>query len=159
VPGTYNIKASAKGFENSVVTEIVLNAGDVRTIPALALAVGAESQTVTVSASAEMIPVENGQHVDVLSSKDLDNLALEGQDTSELLKVLPGTVTQSGGLTNTSPTFSDLNITVDEAAIGSGLYTNGSIYRGGTSILVDGAQTIDIGDMASSLVIVIPDMT
>ncbi len=73
--------------------------------------------------------------------------------------MLPGTVTQSGGLTNTAPTFSDLNITVDESAVGSGLYTNGSIYRGGTSILVDGAETIDVGDMASSLVIVIPDMT
>jgi hypothetical protein len=158
VPGTYDIKATATGFQNTVVTGIVLNAGDVKTVPALALTVGTETQTVTVSAAAEMIPVENGQHTDVLSSKDIDNLALEGQDTSELLRVLPGTVTQSGSLTQTSPTFSDLNITVDEAAVGSGLYTNGSIFRGGTSILVDGAQTIDIGDMASSLVIVIPDM-
>ncbi len=70
VPGTYDIKASAKGFESSEVTDIVLNAGDVRTIPAFALAVGAETETVTVSAAAEMIPVENGQHVDVLSSKE-----------------------------------------------------------------------------------------
>src|SRR6185437_13338893 len=86
-------------------------------------------------------------------------LALEGQDTSELLRVLPGTTTRSGGLTNTSPAYSDLTITVDEAAIGSGLDTNGSISRGGTSILVDGAETIDVGNMANSLVIVIPDMT
>ena len=159
VPGTYDLKASAKGFESSEVTDIVLNAGDVRTVPAFALAVGSETETVTVSATSEMIPVENGQHIDVLSSKDIDNLALEGQDTTELLRVLPGTVTQSGGLTNTSPTFSDLNITVDESAVGSGLYTNGSIYRGGTSILVDGAETIDVGNMANSLVIVEPDMT
>lgn len=159
VPGTYDIKATAKGFESSAVTGIALNAGDVRTVPAFALAVGAETQTVTVSASAEMIPVENGQHVDVLTNKDIETLALEGQDTSELLRVLPGTSTMSGGLTNTSPAFSDLNITVDEAAVGSGLYTNGSIYRGGTSILVDGAETIDVGNMANSLVIVIPDMT
>ncbi len=159
VPGTYDIKASAKGFETKVVTGIALNAGDVKTVPALALAVGQETQTITVSASAEMIPVENGQHVDVLTSKDIDTLALEGRDTSELLRVLPGTVTTSGGLTQTSPQFSDLNITVDESAIGSGLYTNGSIYRGGESNLVDGAETIDIGDMASSLVIVSPEMT
>jgi hypothetical protein len=158
-PGTFDVRATAKGFQSTVVTGIVLNAGDTRDVPALDLTVGAQSQTITVSATSEMIPVENGQHVDVLSSKDIDTLALEGQDTSELLRVLPGTVTTSGGLTNTSPTFSDLNITVDEASIGSGLYTNGSIYRGGTSILVDGAETIDIGDMASSLVIVIPDMT
>jgi hypothetical protein len=158
-PGTYDIKASAKGFKATQVTGIVLNAGDVKTVPALDLTVGAESQTITVSASAEMIPVENGAHTDVLSAADIDNLALEGRDTTELLKVLPGTVTTSGSLTQTSPTFSDLNITVDEAGVGSGYYTNGSIYRGGTSILVDGAQTIDIGDMASSLVIISPEMT
>jgi len=158
-PGSYDIKASAKGFKAKEVTGIVLNAGDVRTVPALDLTVGAESQTVTVSATAEMIPVENGAHTDVLSASDIDNMALEGRDTTELLKVLPGTVTTSGSLTQTSPTFSDLNITVDEAGVGDGYYTNGSVYRGGTSILVDGAQTIDIGDMASSLVIVSPEMT
>jgi hypothetical protein len=159
VPGTYDIKATAKGFKSKVVTGIVLNAGDNRTVPALNLEVGTATETVTVSATSEMIPVENGAHTDVLSSKDIDTLALQGRDTSELLRVLPGTVTQSSGLTNTSPTFSDLNITVDESAVGSGMYTNGSIYRGGTSVLVDGAQTIDIGDMASSLVIIAPEMT
>jgi len=158
-PGTYTLRASAKGFKSTQITGIVLNAGDTRTVPALNLSVGTETQTVTVAADSEMIPVENGAHVDVLSSEDIDNLALEGRDTTELLRVLPGTVTTSGGLTQTSPTFSDLNITVDEAGVGSGYYTNGSIYRGGTSILVDGAQTIDIGDMASSLVIVAPEMT
>jgi hypothetical protein len=158
-PGTYDIRASAKGFKATEITDIVLNAGDVKTVPALDLTVGAESQTVTISATSEMIPVENGAHVDVLSAADIDNLALTGRDTTELLKVLPGTVTTSGSLTQTSPTFSDLNITVDEAGEGNGFYTNGSIYRGGTSILVDGAETIDIGNMASSLVIISPEMT
>ncbi len=158
-PGTYDLKAAAKGFKAKEVTGIVLNAGDVKTVPALDLIVGAESQTVTVSATAEMIPVENGAHTDVLNSEDIDTLALQGRDTSELLKVLPGTITQSSGLTNTSPTFSDLNVTVDESAVGAGIWTNGAIYRGGESILVDGAQTIDIGDMASSLVVVAPEMT
>ena len=132
-PGTYDIKASAKGFQAKAVTGIVLNAGDSKTVPALDLTVGAESQTVTVSADSEMIPVDNGAHTDVLTAADIDNLALEGRDTTELLKVLPGTATMSGALTQTSPVYSDLNITVDQAGDGSGLYTNGSIYRGGTS--------------------------
>ena len=76
-----------------------------------------------------------------------------------MLKVLPGTVTTSGSITQTAPAFSDLNITVDEGGEGNGFYTNGSIYRGGTSILVDGAETIDIGNMAGSLVIISPEMT
>ena len=43
VPGTYDIKASAKGFEAKFVTGIVLNAGD-STVPAFALTVGAETR-------------------------------------------------------------------------------------------------------------------
>ncbi len=106
-----------------------------------------------------MIPVENGQRTDVLSRTDIDNMALEGRDTTELLMSLPGAVTTSGSLTQTSPSYGDLNVTVDQAAVGSGVYLSGSIYRGGTSIEVDGAQTIDIGDMASSLVVIDPEMT
>jgi Carboxypeptidase regulatory-like domain len=158
-PGTYDIRASAKGFKAAEVTDIVLNAGDVKTIPALSLTVGAETQTVTISATSEMIPVDNGQRTDVLSRTDIDNMALEGRDTTELLMALPGAVTASSSLTNTSPTYGDLNVTVDQAAVGSGVYLSGSIYRGGTSIEVDGAQTIDIGDMASSLVVIDPEMT
>jgi Carboxypeptidase regulatory-like domain len=158
-PGTYDIRASAKGFKAKEVTGVVLNAGDVKTVPALDLTVGAESQTVTVSATSEMIPVENGQRTDVLSRTDIDNMALEGRDTTELMMSLPGAVTASTNLTTTAPSYGDLNVTVDQAAVGSGVYLSGSIYRGGTSIEVDGAQTIDIGDMASSLVVIDPEMT
>jgi hypothetical protein len=158
-PGTYNIKASAKGFIARQVTGIVLNAGDSRTVPALDLTVGSASQTVTVTADEAMIPVENGSKVDVLSSADIDNLALEGQDTTELLKVLPGATTMSGGLTQTSPSFSDLNITVQQSSIGSGIDLNGAVNRSGTALLSDGANIIDVGDNASSLSIIVPDFT
>jgi len=65
VPGTYDLKASAKGFKASQVTGIVLNAGDARTVPVLALTVGAATETVSVAADSEMIPVENGQKIDL----------------------------------------------------------------------------------------------
>jgi len=159
VPGTYDIKASAKGFKSSAVTGIVLNAGDARTVPALNLTVGATSETVTVSATSEMIPVENGSKVDVLSSDNIENLALEGQDTTELLKVLPGATTMSGGLNQTSPSFSDLNITVQQSSIGNGIDLNGAVNRSGTALLSDGANIIDVGDNAASLSIVIPAFT
>ena len=41
------------------------------------------------------IPLDSGSHTDVLTSKDIDTLAVEGRDTTELLKVLPGAVTAS----------------------------------------------------------------
>jgi hypothetical protein len=159
VPGTYDIKATAKGFKTKIVTGIVLNAGDTRTVPAFSLPVGTETQTVTVSATAEMIPVENGSKVDVLSTEDIDTLALEGRDTTELLKVLPGTTTVGNGLTGNSPMFNDLDVNVQNSAVGMGMNINGAIYRSGTSLLSDGANIIDPGDMGQSLSIVDPEMT
>jgi hypothetical protein len=159
VPGTYSLTAASKGFKAKQVTGIVLNAGDERTIPALSLTVGSETLTVTVTADQQMIPVENGSKVDVLSSEDIDNLALQGQDTTELLKVLPGATTVSGGLTQTSPEFSDLNVTVQQSSIGMGINFNGAANRSGTALLSDGANIIDVGDNASSLSIIIPAFT
>ncbi len=113
----------------------------------------------TVEAAGEMIPQDNGARSDVLSSKDIDNLALEGRDTTELLKVLPGAVTMSGGLTQNNPSFSDLSISANESAIGNGINLNGVPNRGGTALLSDGVSVLDPGDMASSIGIISPEMT
>ncbi len=158
-PDAYDLKVSAKGFRSRVITGIVLHAGDQRTVPATGLAVGAETQTVEVSATEEMIPVESGERSDVLNSDDIANLALEGQDTTELLKVLPGATTMSGGLTQTSPSFNDLNVTVQQSSIGNGIDLSGAVNRSGTALLSDGANIIDVGDNAASLSIVIPAFT
>ena len=55
-PGTYSLKASAKGFEPKQFTGIELHGGDQRTVPAFSLTVGAENTTVTVAAESQMIP-------------------------------------------------------------------------------------------------------
>ena len=159
VPSSYTLKISAKGFAPRAITGIELHAGDVRDIPAMGLTVGSEATTVTVNAASEMIPVENGQRTDVLDTKQIENLALQGRDTTELLKVLPGATTMSGGLTQTGPAYSDLNASVQQSAIGNGIDINGVVNRGGTALLADGANIIDPGNMASSVSIVNPEMT
>jgi hypothetical protein len=106
-----------------------------------------------------MIPVDNGQREAVLTAKDIENLALQGRDTTELLKVLPGATTQSGGLTQNNPSFSDLNISANESSIGNGININGVPNRGGTALLSDGVSVLDPGDNASSIGIISPEMT
>ncbi len=159
VPGTYSVKVSAKSFQSREVTGITLHAGDVIAVPTTSLTVGATDTTVTVEAANEMIPTENGARINVLSSKDIENLALVGRDTTELLKVLPGATTMSSGLTNNSPAYSDLNTGVQQSAIGSGININGAVNRGGTALLSDGANVIDPGNMASSVSVINPEMT
>jgi hypothetical protein len=153
------LKVSAKGFEAKNLTGIELHAGDQRTVGAFALTLGSDTETVTVSASSEMIPIDNGSREAVLTSKDIDNLALTGRDTTELLKVLPGATTVAGGLSSNSSSFNDLNISANESAIGGGLNINGVPNRGGTALLSDGVSVLDPGDMAGSLGIISPEMT
>jgi hypothetical protein len=159
LPSSYTIKVTAKGFTQKDLTGLVLHAGDERTVPAFQLAVGSDNQTVTVEAAGEMIPEDNGERSDILSSKDIENLALEGRDTTELLKVLPGATTVSGGLTGASASFSDLSISANESAIGNGININGVPNRGGTALLSDGVSVLDPGDNASSIGIISPEMT
>ena len=159
LPATYTLKVTAKGFEGKDLTGIELHGGDQRSVPAFALSAGAETQTVTVEATGEMLPVDNGQRQAVLSAKDIDNLALQGRDTTELLKILPGATTISGGLTQANPSFSDINISANESAIGTGINLNGAPNRGGTALLSDGVSVLDPGDNASSIGIISPEMT
>ncbi len=158
-PGVYKVKATAKGFQSKELTGIILHAGDEGTVPTMALPVGAESQTVSVEAASQMIATDSGARSDYLDSKQIDNLALQGRDVTELLKILPGATTVSGGLTQTAPAYSDGNITVQQSAVGSGININGAVNRGGTALLSDGANVIDPGDMASSLTVINPEMT
>ena len=159
VPGSYTVKVSAKGFQGKELTGIVLHAGDERSIPAFALTVGSESMTVTVSAASESIPTTGGQRTNVLDTQQIQNLVLIGRDTTELLKVLPGATTVASGLTQNSPMYTDLNVTVQQSAVGNGIDINGAVNRGGTALLADGANIIDPGNMASSVSIVNPEMT
>ena len=157
-PGTYSLEATAKGFASKEITGIELHPGDQRTVPSFELAVGSESQTVTVEADQDQIPVESGARSAVLDSKEINDLALTGRDTTELLKVLPGATSASSGLNN-GPSFADLNITVQQSSVGMGVDINGAVNRGGTALLSDGASILDPGDMASSVSIVDPNFT
>jgi carboxypeptidase family protein len=159
VPDTYTVKVTAKGFQPKEVTGIVLHAGDVRSVPAIAMSVGSSESTITVEASGDMIPTDNGARTSVLDAKQIDNLALVGRDTTELLKVLPGATTVGSGLTQNAPQYNDLNTSVQQSAIGSGININGAVNRGGTALLSDGANVIDPGNMASSVSIINPEMT
>ncbi len=73
--------------------------------------------------------------------------------------MLPGATTVSSGLTQNSPQYTDLNVSVQQSAVGNGIDINGAVNRGGTALLADGANVIDPGNMASSVSIVNPEMT
>jgi hypothetical protein len=153
-PGSYSVRVSAKGFSPKELTGIEVHAGDDIKLPTFVLAVGALTDTVTVtSVAGQILTIDNGQRSETLTYSDIQDLALTGRDTTELLKVLPGVV-QVG-----NSGYNDLSTTTGNSAIGNGMGINGAPYKGGTAINMDGASILDIGDDFSGLATVNPEMT
>ncbi len=157
-PGSYTVKVTAKGFNGKNISGISLHAGDQVSIASIALVVGAAQQTVTVQAATQIIPVENGAHGALLDYHDIQNLTLFGQDTTELLKNLPGVTTNPNGLGN-GMAMSDEYVHTDSSFVGNGLISNGAPSRGGTLQLVDGVDVDDPGCDCSSISLLLPEFT
>jgi hypothetical protein len=156
--GMYSLKIEAKGFKSYAEPGIDLSAGDLRKLSGLVLAVGQQGETVTVEANTQIIPVENGQRAALLNAEDIQQLAIQGRNLSELLKVLPGVTNTPNGLNNGS-TFDPTVVSVASSAVGNGLNANGAPNRGGTSQLSDGVDIDDPGCNCNSIAILNPDMT
>ncbi len=156
--GTYSIHIDAKGFEGYQQPGIALSAGDVRQLKNLSLTIGSESMTVDVQENTQIIPVDNGQRAALLDSKDIQQLAIEGRNLSELLKVLPGVTSVANGLSNGAQ-FDPTVAGSATSAVGNGLNANGAPNRGGTSQLSDGVDIDDPGCNCNSIAVLNPDMT
>ena len=154
IPGTYSVEVSAKGFAPKELTGIEIHGGDEIKLPTFVLKVGSTTETVTVtSVAGQILTMENGERAATLTYSDIQDLALLGRDTTELLKVLPGVVQVGNG------GYNDISTTTGNSAIGNGMGINGAPYKGGTALNMDGANVLDIGDDFSALESVNPEMT
>ena len=111
----------------------------------------------TVQAETQIIPMTTGARSEVLDYKDIQNVALEGRDVTEMLKVLPGVVETPNGLSN-GPSFNALTVTAQTSSVGNGLNVSGAEYRGPQQLLSDGVNVIDPGDMGGSIGTINPEM-
>ena len=154
VPSTYTVEAVAPGFAPKALSGLEIHTGDQVRLPIISLAIGSTTDTVTVTSLAgQILTTENGQRTATLTYTDIQDIALQSRDTTELLKVLPGVVqVGTGG-------YNALSATTGQSAIGNGMGVNGAPYKGGTSLNMDGANVLDVGDDFSSLATVNPEMT
>ncbi len=158
LPGSYKVKVEAKGFKSWEQPSVSVNAADQRNLSNIVLEVGSAIESVVVEANRDLIPVDSGERKDVLSSKDIDQLALVGRNVDELLKTLTGaTNTPLGGTGNTVPNF--FNQGAEGSSVGNGLALNGVAERGGTAQLADGVDINDPGCNCYSIAAINPEMT
>ena len=95
-PGSYKITATASGFRAYNATDITLQVNDQLRID-IALQVGAIAETVDVSATAAHVETENTQLGDVIDSKKMLALPLNGRSYLDLLGLQAGVAPDTAG--------------------------------------------------------------
>jgi len=143
--GDYDLKVDKTGFAKFVQSGIHLDPGDNRTLTDIRLAVGTQSQTVTIDATVAGIPLDSGQLSATITARDLDQLSIVGRDAIELEKTLPGFAIRTLGPTNTAPDFSDVQIGQETP------YASNGAPVAGVSLKLDGANLTDAGNFGANL--------
>jgi hypothetical protein len=159
IPGTYTISVELKGFKTGKQVGVVVHAGDNIKVPNFALEVGDSSTSITVVENNQIIPVDNGARAAVLDAQDIDNLALETRNVSELLKVLPGVTVMPNATNNAGVGSALLAVGTGQSAVGNNISFNGVPNRGGVSQLADGVNVNDPGCNCNAIATINPDMT
>jgi hypothetical protein len=134
-PGTYHLKVELSGFKTYEQKGIVLSPNDNRGID-VRLELGAQTEVVTVTAQMEVIQTETGAREGVLRAEQIENLSIIGRSSLELLRILPGVVT-------------DFNVGESVSFGGGGNNTQGYTVNGirssNNTVSLDGSSLIDIG--------------
>ena len=154
-PGDYTVIISAQGFEGYQQKGVHFDAGDKRNLSNIALKMGASTDTVTVSGAVEELsPVDSGEKSIVIGQKQMQDIAIQGQNAAEFIKILPG-FAQTGGTTNAG--YSGQQQSTGGGPVGS-FSANGG-RTASLDITSDGAHIIDPGCNCGQAVNTTTDMT
>jgi hypothetical protein len=141
--GDYEVSVEAPGFRAARIAGIHLNPGDQRTLREIKLSVAeANVESITVTSVEGQVSTDSGETSVLISSDDIEHLAIEGRDVTELLKILPGMAIVQSGSTMSNAAY-DPSIVSFGGAIGS--YAANGTQTNSTSILNDGMDITDPG--------------
>ena len=145
-PATYTLTVSADGFRTWEEHQITLTQGNNVNIPNIALQVGSAKQEIDVVSSSEVVvPTDTGQISHTLNEHMITELAIQGRDAAELMKIMPGMGNGSG---LSQQLFSSLTTQSNTGPIGT-MSAQGTQLYGALTMTVDGANLLDPGNMGT----------
>ncbi|HYE74751.1 MAG TPA: carboxypeptidase regulatory-like domain-containing protein, partial [Blastocatellia bacterium] len=147
-PGTYVVTVEKNGFKKFEKTDIVLNATDIVNAGDFVLAVGALSDTVTVTADSARIEIqsESGERSGLVTGKQLSDLALNGRSYHDFLKTIPGVITGNNNSGQVSSSTGSL-----------GAFAVNGTRPNQKELAVDGSSNIDTGNNTDTHASLNPD--
>ena len=112
--GLYTATISVKGFKQSKVTDIKIDAGKPSSFN-VAMEVGSQDQTVTIVGSAELLQTQTATVGTTLTGRQITDIPTASRDALDLVLALPGTTTPGRPRTSTVNGLPKgaLNITLD----------------------------------------------
>jgi hypothetical protein len=146
VPATYKVEVAAAGFKSYVrdpVTVVVATTDRVNAV----MEVGATTETVEVSTNTPLLQTESGSLGDVIQSKQVEAMPLNGRNTMNLMELVPGVVPQ--GNTNTGVA---MNQGTGTGSVAWGNYQIGGGMPTQSAIFIDGGPTMIMQKNSAALV-------
>ena len=144
-PGKYNILASQTGFDKVKIDNVSIEVGKVTTLK-VTLRVASQSQTVEVAAEAVTIDSETSTINQVIPSKAVQDVPLNGRDFTQLVKLAPG-VNGAGSINGTRT--SQNNWQIDGADNNDNWHNAAAVNQGGVSGVAGTLLPIDAIDQFS----------
>jgi hypothetical protein len=152
--GTYTVGIETPGFTKYEQKGVILKIGDSRSLRTIKLDVAGMAEEATVTAVAELAPLNSGEKSATLTSEQILNFSTVGRSAAELLKVLPGLTPVTNGTQN-RPGFTGEVIGINgngeyqgggsnnQSAIGN--FSGNGTRTEALDITVDGAPGADPG--------------
>jgi hypothetical protein len=140
-PGTYTLAVEAAGFRRLERTSINVSAAETLTISDLQLEIGQVTDSVQVRAQVATLQTETAERAGVLTTSQVQNLAIRGRNVTSLVSLLPGVV--------------DLD-DPENLAVNWNFYVQGN-RRNTNNLTIDGATVNAIGNNFNSVVAVSMD--
>lgn len=130
--GTYTLRVEAPGFRTSTKTGIIVNVAS--TVKEdVQMTVGSNSQTVTVQANALHLQAETNEVSDLITGKQVTQLATNGRNVTQLAVL-------GMGVSNSLPSFNGINALSSSSSISfEGTRPGHNVY------IIDGSEVYDRG--------------
>jgi hypothetical protein len=98
VPATYSLTvAPPAGFKTYIEANVEVTADEVRDLGRIRLALGAQTEHVTVMAKAESIQTASSENSKLIDNNQLSNITLKGRDLFGLMVTMPGYTSPAPG--------------------------------------------------------------
>ncbi|HMG86251.1 MAG TPA: carboxypeptidase regulatory-like domain-containing protein [Terracidiphilus sp.] len=150
-PGSYQVTASAKGFDTLVEKNVAVSVDQVSTIN-LTMKVGSVSEVVTVNGATALVEASNSTVGQLLTADTIDRVPLLTRNVFDLIQLSAG-VTPANGAPNSSSSFAIENISSGRPGVDVSSYTINGAIVGSVYYMVDGSP---LGIAENNVAAIIP---